>query len=172
MIHTCTSELGNRHRMLIQSILPWGIYFIEIWFKFKSFHSRKSIWKCRWRNGGNIFRPPLSSCHFVNLRVGHASGTPGTFSQPRHVRGARAVPRCMSGSLTSGILSVAGKTFSTFSTHAQPAILSIWWEAHVLKFEFKYYILISNRMKWIARVFEEAWVCSEVDIFFPFVNII
>ena len=36
------------------------------------------------------------------------------------------VPWCMSGSLTT----VAGKTFTAFPGHAQPAILRIWQEAH------------------------------------------
>ena len=40
------------------------------------------------------------------------------------------VPWYMPGSLTSGLKSVAGKTFPSFSAHAQPAILRIWQEAY------------------------------------------
>ena len=44
------------------------------------------------------------------------------------------VPWCMPGSLTGSfpLKSVAGKTFKAFQVHAQPAILRIWQEAHVL----------------------------------------
>ena len=39
------------------------------------------------------------------------------------------VPWCMSGSLTRG---VAGNTFPVFPVHAQPSVLRIWQEAHVI----------------------------------------
>ena len=40
------------------------------------------------------------------------------------------VPRCMVRFLTRG----GGKRFPAFPTHAQPAILRIWWEAHSNKY--------------------------------------
>ena len=74
-------------------------------------------------------------CHgpltrYVKLRFAHAPGIPETFS-PRvsdpgmhHGTCVTHVPRCMPGSLTSGfhLISVAGKTFPAFPSHAQPAI--------------------------------------------------
>ena len=72
------------------------------------------------------------------MLVAHAPGMPGTFSPPptsiettsersryasRHVRDAGAVMHVR-------IATVAGKTFTAFPTHAQPAILRIWQKAY------------------------------------------
>ena len=73
----------------------------------------------------------------------HAPGMPGTFSPPprvsdpdmHHGTCVTHVPWCMPGSLTSSFLWSwwRGKTFPAFPAHAQPAILRIWQEAHVLR---------------------------------------
>ena len=79
-------------------------------------------------------------CHYgplaryVKLGVAHAAGMPGTFSSPPRVGNpdmhhgtlVTHVPWCMPGSLTSGLKSVAGKTFPAFPAHARLAILHIW----------------------------------------------
>ena len=53
---------------------------------------------------------------------------PGMYNSTslRHVRYARAVPWCMSGSLTRG----GGENVPAFPAHAQPTILRIWQGAH------------------------------------------
>ena len=86
------------------------------------------------------FHGPLAG--YVKLRVAHAPGMPRTFSLPptlkenaiqryrhasRHVRDARAV-------MHVGIANPRwkAKTFLTFGGHAQPTILRIWQEAHMM----------------------------------------
>ena len=81
---------------------------------------------------------------YAKLRAAHAPGMPGTFSPPptskktvvsdlgmHHGTCVRHVPWCMSGSPTRGV-GGGGETFPAFPAHAQPAILRIWQQAHVL----------------------------------------
>ena len=78
-----------------------------------------------------------ASCKIHEIVVAHAPGMPGTFSSPpnsketasswsRHA--SRHVLWCMSGSLTRG----DAETFPAFPAHAQPVILRIWQEAHIM----------------------------------------
>ena len=77
---------------------------------------------------------------YVNLRVAHAPGMPGTFSRPlvsdpdtHHGKCVTRVPWCMPWLLTSGFLwSRCREDVPGIPAHAQPAILRIWQEAHVL----------------------------------------
>ena len=87
----------------------------------------------RWR-----FHGPLA--RYVKLWVVHVPGMPGTFSpaiagwRSRHAsRHARAVMHVgIANNLWFPLKSVAGKTFSAFPAHAQPTLLRIWQEAHVM----------------------------------------
>ena len=91
---------------------------------------------------------------FVKLLVAHAPGMPGTFSPPprvsepdmHHDPCVTNVPWCMPGSLTSGFSRSLWwrKTFPAFPVHVQPAILRIWWKAHV-KLTLRWDSNISNQ---------------------------
>ena len=80
----------------------------------------------------SITNGPLD--RYVKLRVAHATGMPGTVSPPpwvsdpdmHHGTYVTHVPRCMPGSLTSGLLEVGGReNVPVLPAHAQPAILRI-----------------------------------------------
>ena len=74
---------------------------------------------------------------YVNLRVAHAPGIPGTFSPPprvcnpdmHHGTCVTHVPWCMPGLLTSRFL-WSRRWGKMFPAHAQAAILRSWQEAH------------------------------------------
>ena len=86
--------------------LPWALYQI----------CKIACCACA-GNAGNVF--PAT----VGWRSRHAS---------RHVRDARAVMHVGIANLRFPLKSVAGKTFPAIPAHAQPAILRIWQEAHVV----------------------------------------
>ena len=72
---------------------------------------------------------------YVNLRVAHVPGMPGTLSPPprvtdpdlHHGTWVTQVSWCMSG---FPLKLKAGKTFLVSPAHAQSTILRIWYEAH------------------------------------------
>ena len=72
---------------------------------------------------------------YVQLRVAHAPGMPGTCSPPPQVgdpgrHHGTGVMHAGIANLWFPLRSAVGKTFPVFPAHAQPAILRIWWEAH------------------------------------------
>ena len=86
---------------------------------------------------------PWASCQIRKIAGAYARGMPGTFSPSpqvsdpdmHHGTWVTHVPWYIPGSLTSGFLwkRRRGKTFPAFPAHAQPAILRIWQEVHVIK---------------------------------------
>ena len=88
-----------------------------------------------------------AACHgtltrYVQLRVAHAPGMPGTFSPPadpplfsdpcmHYGTCVTHVPWCMSGSLTCG----GGENVPGIPGACAPAILRIWQEAHGKKYQ-------------------------------------
>ena len=117
-------------------------------------------------------RPSWASCQIRKLAGAHAPGMPGTYSSlPRvsdpdlhHGTCVTHVPWCMPGSLTSGFLWSRrwGKTFPAFPTHAQYAILCIWWEAHGIFYRPK---AVQQPHKYVfgklAKYYSRARWCSD-----------
>ena len=84
---------------------------------------------------GLNYHGPLA--RYVQLRVAHAPGMPGTFSPSPRVSDpdkhhARAVMHSGIANQQFPLKSMAGKTIPTFPAHAQPAIIRIWQEAHAV----------------------------------------
>ena len=127
------------------------------WCVFHSKHKGHNIYTCiftalRWRrclisicaesNAQPVVVSQWTSCQIRKFAGAHAPGMPGTFSpwpqvsdpDMHHGTCVTHVPWCMPGSLTSGFLwnRRRGETFPAFPAHAQPAILPIWKEAHIM----------------------------------------
>ena len=122
--------------------------------------------KCKTINPAAADAGVWASCQLRKIAGAHAPGMPGTFSPSPQVNDpdmhhgtcGTHVPWCMPGSLTSDFLwnRRRGNTFPAFPAHAQPAILRIWKEAHVMRF-VKYFCACCCRYHVVAVVnyFEE-----------------
>ena len=101
-----------------------------------------------------------ASCQIRKIACSHAPGMPGTFSLSPQV----SVPDMHHGTLTSGFTSGflwnrrRGKTFPAFPTHAQPAILRIWQEAHAK--------VLERRVRAKSRDYTE-WLYKHLSIQLP-----